>query len=218
MKTKNIIRILGSKDELQDMRRLVENKKKPVVFKIAFDFNAVIAEPIELATEVFDEAHIDLKEEINRLALYGAIDKYEWRSRYWGTSENCTEIAWFNDGYVKMTSINGYPVGVLRMLSMRFNVIFQTLYSDGKTTGILIIAGGKVTDIKGNSDEADAVFHLIDEPNYTYSKWEQSNKDSKQKKVDMKLLFNYDTEFLSNARKIIDIKNNELTKILESHI
>jgi len=212
MKTKNIIRILGSKDELQDMRRLVEGTK------IAFAFDAVIPEPIELAAEVFDEEKIDLNEEINRLTLYGAIDIYEWRSRYWGTSENCKEISWFNDGYVKMTSINGYPIGVLRVLSMMFSVIFQTLHSDGKETGILIIAGGKGTDIKGNREEADAVFHLIDEPEYTYSKWEKSNKDSKQKKVDMKLLFNYDTEFLSNARKIIDIKNNELTKILESHI
>ena len=93
MKTKNIIRILGSKDELQDMRRLVENKKKPAVFKIAFDFNAVIPEPIELAAEVFDEEKIDLNEEINRLTLYGAIDIYVWRSRYWGTSENCKEIS-----------------------------------------------------------------------------------------------------------------------------
>lgn len=209
MKTKNLIKIFGSKASIESLRELVETKKS------SFDFNAVIPEPKRLAEEKFDEENIDLNEEIERLALYGAIDKYEWRNRYWGVNEKCEEIAWFSNNYVKLVTKEGTPIGVLKVLAKRFDVTFQLLQSNGKVTSIIVIKSDSLTEVKGNNDEASAVFYLIDEPTCTYDRWLMENmKFPEHRKIDMKLLFNVNTAFLENAREIIDVKKKKFSIIV----
>lgn len=208
MKTKNLIKIFGTKTAVEAARKLVEGQRT------AFNFNAVIPEPKALAEEKFDEENITLQEEIDRLAAYGAIDKYEWRKRYWGVPEQCDEVSWFSNNYVKLVTKQGTPVGVLKALSKRFDVTFQLLQSDGKVTSIINIEKDDVTEVKGNKDEASAIHCLIDDPKCTYERWLMENQNfPEHRKVDMKLLFHSDTTFLENAREIIDIKKKNISII-----
>lgn len=210
---KNVVKIFGTKTAISGLRQLVEGKKT------SFNFNAVIPTPKELADEEFDESNINLSVEIDRLAAYGAIDKFEWRDRYWGVSNPCHSADWLSENYVKIVTLNGSPTGILRALAMRFDVTFQVLYSNSIETSIFVINSDGITEVKGNLDEASAVYALIDDPKSTYDRWLMNNmKFPEHRKVDIKLLFHIKTEFLENALKIIDIKEKNISIIGLCHI
>jgi len=210
---KNVVKIFGNKTAISGLRKLVEGKKT------SFNFNAVLPTPKELANEEFDESNINLEVEIDRLAAYGAIEKFEWRDRYWGVSNLCYSADWLSENYVKIVTLDGSPTGVFRELARCFDVMFQVLYSNSIKTSISVIKSDGITEVKGNLDEASVVYSLIDDHTCTYDRWLMNNmKFPEHRKVDINLLFHIKTEFLENALKIIDIKEKNISKIGIYHI
>lgn len=203
---KNVVKIFGTKTAISGLRQLVENKISD------FDFNAVLPTPNELAREEVDESNITLEVEIDRLAAYGALERFEWRERYWGVNDPCHKVSWFNNNYVKIITLNGCPTGVLRALAIRFDVTFQVLYSDAIKTSIFVINSDGITEVKGNLDEASAVYYLIEDSKCTYEKWLMLNKKfPEHRKVDINLLFHIKTEYLENAMNVINIKEKNIS-------
>jgi len=200
----SVIKINGEERILDGLRSFVD------VNETGFEFEKIIPEPKGLEPTLEDHT-ITLEQEINRLSYYGATDLNEWRKMYWGTLSPNIRTSWYSNHYLKMVTDETPPLGILRSLTLLFDVELFVLHTSSEECAIIIIKNGSYIELPGTYNEASILNSLIDDPHYNYKKWEKCNtKLSKSKKSDMNLLFHCETEFLKTAKKIIDPKNHEV--------
>ena len=194
----SVIRMVGSQRELDRIRKLVSDNA------LGFDFDSVIRPPAELNKIPVSE-DISLNEEINYLTTYGACDILEWRRLNWGTEWTNLGTSWYNNGYMKMKTVNTPAIGIFRNLTLMFKVKLYVTYANYDIAGVLKIEKGKCTSETLENEEAEIARLLIEDMDCNYTTWESSHKKAgKSKKLEMELLFNYDTPFLSKVKQIID--------------
>ena len=212
LEVKTIVKIIGSKEETQRLRNLVDTNQ------FGFDFNNVIPEPKELEPTLNDD-DLGLDVEIHRISLYGVTTSKEWRQTYWGTISPNISTSWYRNSYFKMITADTPPTGIFKALSLHFDVELYVFYTSGEECGVMIVKKGEYLNIFGNEDEASLLSGMVEDSNYSYDKWVKENpKATKGKKLDMELLFNLRSEFVKTSTAIIDPKWKKITRIKKSTI
>lgn len=198
----NIVKLFGTKNELSRLRKYVDTNG------LGFEFNDVIKQPPALIKIDKDEP-FNVKEEIQRLFMYGAVDILEWRRNFWGTEWQNLGTEWNGNNYFKMITMNTSPLGIFRQLTVLFEVTIHVVFADDVKAGIYIIKKGNFITTAAKTDEVHVVTCLLTDPNYTYKMWKGGNLNSgRSKRLDMELLFKHGTPFLKKVRGIV---HNDVT-------
>jgi hypothetical protein len=200
----NIVKLFGSAEELERLRNTVD------VNGLGFDFDSVIKPPEALLD--LPARKLTVREEIELLSSVGYSNLLDWREDNWGTSWVNVGTSWFSNSYFKMTTMNRPPIEIFRQLTLTYDVKLYVLYTDNEKSSVMIFRNGEFAEEKSTGYEAEVVYYLTEDLNYTYERWEEMNgKASKHKKLEMKLLFNRDNGFLTAARSIINQKAEEIS-------
>lgn len=202
-----IIKAVGSEDELNRMRQFVDTNE------VGFDFDKVLPPP-DILMDMDIDRKLTLKEEITLLTSYGANHLLDWRKQFWGSDWPNVGTSWFSNSFMKMSTMNDPPRGIFQELTRLFDIKLYVAYSDSVKGGILIVEKGTFTEETVKDEEAEVIYLLTTDFNYSYERWLGNNKDAnRSKKLEMELLFNYDTAIIGKAKEIIK-QNIENVKII----
>ena len=190
----NIVTVLGDSIDVQEVMKVLVNKKDNVSFDVFIPMPSDIkATKKSVATE---EMKLDL------LDKYGVSNWIDWSNKYWGTQFNALESVVLNHNKVKFYTDTNCPYEAITTLSKIFpSVKIKLQWADedlGYNVGEMYLQNGDVIDSKapkGGSDEAyemamvitDDKFYITD---FLYS-IEENEKDEEFPSMCIRLSFKF---------------------------
>lgn len=190
----NIVTVLGDSIDVQEVMKVLVNKKDNVSFDVFIPMPSDIkATKKSVATE---EMKLDL------LDKYGVYNWIDWSEKYWGTQSNALESVVLNHNKVKFYTDTNCPYEAITTLSKIFpSVKIKLQWADedlGYNVGEMYLQNGVVIDSKapkGGSDEAYEMAMVITDDKFYITDFlypiEENEKDEEFPSMCIRLSFKF---------------------------
>lgn len=190
----NIVTVLGDSIDVQEVMKVLVNKKDKVCFDV------FIPMPSDIKATKKSVATEEMK--LGLLDKYGVSNWIDWSNKYWGTQFNAMESVVLNHNKVKFYTDTNCPYEAITTLSKIFpSVKIKLQWADedlGYNVGEMYLQNGDVIDSKapkGGSDEAYEMAMVISDDKFYITDFlysiEENEKDEEFPSMCIRLSFKF---------------------------